>query len=130
MYSLSWPTAEASTPAPTYGHTGQLQQALEGAVLAVRAVQHGEDDVDLAERLGHRARLAVDDLAVGGVDGEHHAALARTRRARSTLGSLRSAIAIRSGSSAVSAQRPSVVMPIGSTSYFVAVDGAAARRRR
>lgn len=37
----------------------------------------------------------------------------------STLGSLRSAIVIRPGSSAVSAQRPSGVMPMGSTSYFV-----------
>ncbi len=57
------------------GHTGEFEKALEGAVLAVRAVQHGEDDVDLAQRLGHRAGLGVDDLAAARVDGEHDAAL-------------------------------------------------------
>lgn len=57
------------------GHPGELQQPLEGAVLPVGAVQDGEDHVDLTERLGHRARLAVDDLAVGRVDREHHGAL-------------------------------------------------------
>jgi hypothetical protein len=108
--------------------TGELQEALEGAVLAVRAVQDGEDDVDLAERLGHRSGLAVDDFAVGGVDGEHHAALARLGEFLD-VGVRRSVIAIRSGSSAVSAQRPSRVMPIGRTSYLVR-SMAAGRRRR
>ena len=54
----------------------------------------------------------------------------RDRPVRQRSGRVRSWIAIRSGSSAVSAQRPSVVMPIGSTSYFVAVDGAQHARRR
>jgi hypothetical protein len=40
-------------------------------------VQHGEDDVDLAQGLGDRSGLAVDHFAVGRVEGEHHAALAR-----------------------------------------------------
>ncbi len=57
------------------GDAGELQQALEGAVLAVRAVQHGEDDVDLAEGLGHRAGLGVDDLPAGGVGGEDDGAV-------------------------------------------------------
>lgn len=35
-----------------------------------------------------------------------------------TFGRARSAMAMRSGASAVSAQRPSVVMPMGSTSYL------------
>lgn len=55
--------------------TGELQQTLEGAVLAVRAVQYGEDDIDLAQRLGHGARLAVDDLAVARIHGEDDAAV-------------------------------------------------------
>lgn len=57
------------------GHPGEFEQPLEGAVLPVRAVQHGEDDVDLAERLGHRAGFGVDHLAAARVDGEHDAAL-------------------------------------------------------
>ena len=109
------------------GHPGELQQPLEGAVLAVRAVQHGEDDVDLAQRLGHRAGFAVDDLAAARVDGEHDAALGGLGEPVH-VGHLRSVMAIRSGSSAVSAQRPSVVMPIGRTSYFVR-SMAAGRRR-
>ena len=52
-------SAEAVTPAPTYGTSGELEQALHRAVLAERAVQHGEDDVDRRERLGHRARRAA-----------------------------------------------------------------------
>ena len=108
MYSLSWPTAEASTPEPTYGHAGELQQALEGAVLAVRAVQHGEDDVDLAERLGHGAGLAVDDLAVGRVDGEHDAALGGLGELLDARQSCGRRWPSAPGSSAVSAQRPSV----------------------
>ena len=44
----------ASTPEPTYGNAGELEESLQRAVLAVRAVQQGKHDVDLAERLGHR----------------------------------------------------------------------------
>ena len=51
---------------------GELQEALEGAVLAVRAVQHGEDDVDLAQGLGNGARLGVDDLAARRVRHREH----------------------------------------------------------
>ena len=122
MYSLSWPTAEASTPAADVRDAGELQEALEGAVLAVRAVQHGEDDVDLAERLGHRSGLAVDDFAVAGSTGSTTPP-SLDSASSSTSGVLRSVIAMRSGSSAVSAQRPSRVMPIGRTSYLRPVDG-------
>lgn len=55
---------------------GQFQETLEGAVLAVGAVQDGEDHVDVAEGLRHRAGLAVEDLAVAGGDGEDDGALA------------------------------------------------------
>ena len=41
------------------GDAGELEQALDGAVLAERAVQHGQDDVDGAERLG-RLRVGED----------------------------------------------------------------------
>ncbi len=54
---------------------GELQEALEGAVLAVRAVEHREDHVDLTEGARHGAGLGQDDLAVGRVDGEDDAAL-------------------------------------------------------
>ena len=54
--SLSMHSAEASTPAPTYGHARELEQSLHGPVLAERAVQHREDDVDIRERRRHVAR--------------------------------------------------------------------------
>ena len=44
--ALSMPTAEASTPQPTYGDVGQLEQALHRAVFAVGAVEDREDDVE------------------------------------------------------------------------------------
>ena len=56
-------SAEAATPGADVGDAGELEQALDGAVLAERAVQDGQDDVDGAERLGrlrvreHRQRL-------------------------------------------------------------------------
>ena len=45
------PIADAATPAPTYGHVRELEQPLDRAVLAVRAVQDGEDHVDV--QAGH-----------------------------------------------------------------------------
>ena len=38
---------------PDVGHVGQLEQALQRAVLAERPVQQREDHVDLAERARH-----------------------------------------------------------------------------
>ena len=52
--ALSIATAEPSTPAPTYGTVGQLEQALHRAVLAHRAVQ---------QRQHHRARRAAVGVA-------------------------------------------------------------------
>ena len=46
--ALSIASAEPSTPAPTYGDVGQLEEALHGAVLTHRAVQQREDDGALA----------------------------------------------------------------------------------
>ena len=63
--SLSMQSAEAVTPGPTYGDVGQLEQALHRPVLAERAVQHREDDVDVAERRGHRAVGQPRELAAG-----------------------------------------------------------------
>ena len=42
-------SADASTPAPTYGDVEALEQALDGAVLAERPVQGGEHDVGAVE---------------------------------------------------------------------------------
>ena len=56
IIALSMPTAEASTPAADVGHVRQLEQSLDGAVLAVRAVQHREDDVEAEAGHGRRVR--------------------------------------------------------------------------
>ena len=69
--ALSIAAAEASTPEPTYGHAGELEQALDRAVLAVRAVQQREDDVDRAEHARRLAGLVHDQAARGRVAGEH-----------------------------------------------------------
>ena len=42
--ALSIDSADPSTPVPTYGHVGQLEQALHGAVLAEGPVEQGEHD--------------------------------------------------------------------------------------
>ena len=44
--ALSMPAAEPSTPQPDVGDVRELQQSLDGPVLAVGAVQHREHDVD------------------------------------------------------------------------------------
>ena len=49
MYSLSMPTALASTPGADVADARHLQQALDGAVLAEGAVQQGQDHVHLAQ---------------------------------------------------------------------------------
>ena len=58
MTALSIAAAEASTPGADVRDPGQLEQPLQGAVLAVRTVQEREDDVDLSELAGgpRRAR--------------------------------------------------------------------------
>ena len=93
-------------------HAGHLEHALDGAVLAPRPVQQREDDVDLAE--GPRRLAGLGDDQVG-------AALTRASaigaRSPSTLGSWSGpSIRSRSGSPDSSTQRPSVAMPIGTTS--------------
>ena len=50
------------------GQPGQLAEALDGAVLAVQAVQHGEDQVHLD--LGERAALVDHDALLRGVGRE------------------------------------------------------------
>ena len=49
-------SAEAATPGADVGHAGELEQALDGPVLAERPVQDRQHDVDRAERL-RRARV-------------------------------------------------------------------------
>ena len=49
---LSIASAEPSTPAPTYGTSSISQQPLDGAVLAERAVQDRQHDVDVERRPG------------------------------------------------------------------------------
>ena len=48
--SLSIASAEAATPAPTYGDVRELEQPLHRPVLAERPVQDRQHDVDRAER--------------------------------------------------------------------------------
>ena len=49
MMSLSMPTAEPSTPAPTKGEVGELKQALHGTVFAEWAVKHRKNNVHGAD---------------------------------------------------------------------------------
>ncbi len=44
---MSMPTADASTPAPTYGKPGEIEQALHRPVFTERAVENGKHDVDV-----------------------------------------------------------------------------------
>ena len=48
--SLSIASADAATPAPTYGDVRELEQPLHRPVLAERPVQDRQHDVDRAER--------------------------------------------------------------------------------
>jgi len=80
------PTAEPSTPAPTYATARELEHALNGAVLAVGAVQRGEDDVVAAHRRVERHReleaLLDGDLGRVGVErDEPGISLGRLERA-------------------------------------------------
>ena len=121
------PTARGEHPGADVADAGHLEQPLDGAVLAPRAVQQREDDVDLAEGLRRLRRLVHDE--VGGAP--RRAARAIAARSPSTSGSLSGpVIRSRSGSPDSSTQRPSVAMPTGTTSYAVAVDGLRARCRR
>ena len=65
-------TAEAG---PDVSDVEALEQALHGPVLAVRAVQDGEDDVGLeqptARRDGDRLALATPHPVTADLDGEH-----------------------------------------------------------
>ena len=90
---------------------GQLEQPLQGAVLAVRTVQEREDDVDLAELAGRLAGLADDQ-------GRELGSPASTTEtpAPSTSGSSAPRISSVAGSSGASTHRPSRVMPTGTTS--------------
>ena len=55
-------SAEAATPAPTYGDVRELEQALHRPVLAERPVEDRQDDVDGAERR-ERARRRPERAA-------------------------------------------------------------------
>ena len=91
---------------------GHLEHPLDGAVLAPRAVQHREDDVDLAEGLGRRLASETTRSVPPATR-----ASATDARSPSTLGSsVALAMRSRSGSPDSSTQRPSGAMPIGTTS--------------
>ena len=117
---LSMPTADASTPAPDVPHVGQLEQALQRAVLAERAVQQREHDVDLAEHARQLPGLEHLDVAVVDRLREQHV----RRRCPPPAAGAPSVIAQRSGSSSASTQRPAGVMPTASDVVAVAVDRA------
>ena len=111
--SLSMQSAEAATPAPTYGHAGELEQPLHRPVLAERPVQHREHDVDVAERRrrrsGRRRARAAPLLGSG----------ASPRRARGGVAEPGS-----------SAQRPSRSISTVTTSYAPAERLGTERARR
>ena len=66
IIALSIITAEAVTPGPDVADVGEVEQALDRAVLAERAVQEREDDVDLAEGARRLPGLVDHEGAVGG----------------------------------------------------------------
>ncbi len=70
MNSLSIAAADAKTFDPTYGIPGHLEQALDRAVLAECAVQHREDDVDVAECPGALGRIEHHETVRRGVAGQ------------------------------------------------------------
>ena len=78
MCPLSIAAAEAKTPDPTYGTPASSSSPCSVPSSPYGAVQQRQDDVDLAELLGHRARLVDREPAVGRVAGEHD----RRRRRR------------------------------------------------
>jgi hypothetical protein len=126
------------------GDVGQFEQALNGAVFAEGSVQHGEDDIDVNGAVGgaqiriadlHRSGTAPVRLRVAPVPEEPPPTRpCQHRRSRSSLRIARpqrcccvarapspacfSPFNNLSACSAVS-QRPSFVMPMGTTSYFV-----------
>ena len=65
---------------------GQLEQALDGPVLAVRAVQDREHDVDVVQQ-SHRLLVGADvEAAVGRIPGEDHMAAAGVDRGEPAVG--------------------------------------------
>ena len=106
---------------PDVGDAGHLQQALDGAVLAERAVQHRQHHVDVAEqvRVSGRARVVAAEAARVGLaaDGPGTTCAPGSATA-STDGSWPPAAASLAGSSAASTQPPSRVIPTGTTSYL------------
>ena len=112
--SLSIAAAEANTFAPDVRDAGHLQHALDGAVLAVRAVQHREHHVDVGERPGALGRVEHQQAAGGRVGA---AAPPRRRPPAVISGSWRAADRQLGRVAAGSTQRPSRVMPTGTTSY-------------
>jgi hypothetical protein len=56
---------------PDVGDVGHLEETLDRAVLAVGAVQHREDDVEVAEGTGGLALVEDGQGAGGGVTGQH-----------------------------------------------------------
>ncbi len=112
MTCLSIIAADAEHARPDVAHVGELEQALDRAVLAERPVQQREDDVDLAEGARRLAGLVHDEGSVGGA-GRHEDA----RGVGVDLGHVaRRRGAAACGSSAASTQWPSLAMPTGTTS--------------
>ena len=78
--SLSMAAAEAKTFGADVRHAGHLQQALDGAVLAVGAVQRREHHVDAAQRAGaRRPGRAPSSPLDGRVGGQHDGRAGRRR---------------------------------------------------
>ena len=93
---------------------GELEQALDRAVLAERAVQDREDDVDLAEHRRDRARL--EHLQLRSLRGRRQHDL-RPGGSGDLRQPVRAQLPAR-GSSEATTHRPSRVIPTGITSYL------------
>ena len=68
MMSLSMPAAEPEHAGADVGNVSEFEQALNGPILAERAVQHGEDHIDV-------------DGAIAGAASEGRVALKRHQAA-------------------------------------------------
>ena len=105
-------------PGPDVRDAGHLQQTLDGAILAERAVQHRQHHVHLAEQM----RYLAGALALGWSDRPRRSAHGTTcvpgSATASTDGSWPPVTMSLAGSSAASTQFPSRVMPTGMTSYL------------
>ncbi len=118
MYSLSMLTALASTPAPTYGTPASSSRPWMVPSSPQGPCRIGSTTSTSPSRCGICAGALATMLALAARSEPAHGTTCEPGSAiASTEGSWPSVTASRSGASATWTQLPSVVMPIGMTSY-------------